>query len=208
MKTPFISRPLGYFHPLFQAFLLSLAISGATVSTAQADTIGYWRFEAGNELADSSTNGHTLTAAGGSGSPAQYALPATGLGSAFPKDVGGAANAYGIKGNGANNTFQNRQLGTNISAATTNLASELSVEAFFDLTNSSATSSSVIVGQGVGEPTSGASWGLVVTSGNSTAGAQNLVFQYTTSGGAWSSGTLIDTNLVINLNVDYYVAVT
>ncbi|MFW5692931.1 MAG: LamG-like jellyroll fold domain-containing protein [Thermoguttaceae bacterium] len=72
------------FHRIFgTALVLTLGLLSVTV---QAATIGHWSFEGtgGDWLLDASGNGHDLTTRG---SPSQYDLPATGVGSAFPNPV-------------------------------------------------------------------------------------------------------------------------
>ena len=208
MHTPALFRFRFPSHPVFKRLFQCLALQIVVSASLEAATIGYWRFEENAFLADSSGNGYALTTPGSFGSPAQYALPATGIGSNFPSSVGGHANGHAVQGAGANNTFQNRQLSTNIGAPGTNLDKELTIEAFFNLSYSSASSSSVIASQGAGA-TSGASWGLTVTSGGSSVGGRNLVFQYNKTGGTWGTDlALIDTDIVIELDKDYYVAFT
>jgi hypothetical protein len=190
--------------------LLGITTSVLVSLPLQAATVGYWRFEEAGFLADSSGNGYTLIESGASGAPNPYTLPSSGVGSAFPRIIFGQANAQAVQGSGTSNTFQYRQLSTSINAPSTNLGNEMTVEAFFNQSFSANSSSAVIVGQGVNQTGVGAtsSWGLVVTSENSQAGARNLIFQYSTSGGAWNDGNLktIDTDIQIELNKDYYVA--
>ncbi len=72
-----------------------LALAGLTLflSTAQAATIGYWRFESDNWLADSSGNDRTLSTASTSSptladqTPVYTAIPGAGDGSDFPSVV-------------------------------------------------------------------------------------------------------------------------
>jgi len=178
------------------------------ISAVQAATVGHWRFESGAFLVDSGSNGFTLTTPATNGSPDPYALPATGAGSAFPGSIGGAPNTGAAIGIGTTASFFQREFRTFISSATANFANELSVEAFVNLANSSSSSSSVIAGQGVAAADD-ASWGLVVTSGNSGLGARTLVFQFNRDGGAWGTSLLtVNSNFVLELNTDYYIGMT
>lgn len=78
--------------------LLSIAATGGLCGTAQAETVGWWRFEPGAFLADS--GGHPdgpfdLTNLGANNGNDAYALPVSGMGSAFPRVIPqtGAANS-------------------------------------------------------------------------------------------------------------------
>ncbi len=68
-------------------------ISAVTVSTA--GTVGYWRFESGAFLQDSSGNGNGLTEVG---NVSQVSLPGTGNGSGFPTTIPqtGASNGSSL----------------------------------------------------------------------------------------------------------------
>ncbi len=186
----------------------ALVCAVGLTSAVQAATVGHWSFEPGAFLADSGPNGFTLTTPNTNGSPDQYTLPATGPGSAFPRSIGGTSNTAAATGLTTSQTFYQREFRTDISSASANFANELSIEAFVNLTNSSSSSSSVIAGQGIAA-SNDASWGLVVTSGNSGLGARNLAFQFNRDGGTWGTSLLtLDTNYVIELNTDYYIGMT
>jgi hypothetical protein len=72
----------------------SLLLAGLLASaTADATVVGYWQFEDGAFLDDSSGNGNTLTNVGGM---AQVAIPGSGNGSDFPTTIPqtGASNGF------------------------------------------------------------------------------------------------------------------
>lgn len=198
----------------FRSLSVLLCAATSLTSAAQAGTVGYWRFEDKAFLEDSSGNGNTLMVNAQQSAPPQviqYALPNTGVASAFPKHIDGGANTSAVIGTGQNNGFRRCQLSADIShngGGLDGLARELTIEAFINLSHSSESSSSVIAGQGILAP-DGAAWGLIITSQNSTVGAQKLVFQFNKNGGAWNQGlAMVDTNVVIELNKDYYIAVS
>lgn len=60
-----------------------------------AAVVGYWRFESGAFLADSSGNGFNLTNGSGGSAAAQVSLPASGGGSAFPTTIPGTGASNG-----------------------------------------------------------------------------------------------------------------
>ncbi|MCD4823914.1 MAG: LamG domain-containing protein [Phycisphaerae bacterium] len=64
-----------------------VAMVALFASVAQADTLGYWRFESStNFLTDSGTNGYTLST-GGTPAPTYLALPGSGAGSDFDNPI-------------------------------------------------------------------------------------------------------------------------
>jgi hypothetical protein len=75
--------------------LIVVAFGAANVS---AQTVGYWRFESGGFLDDSSGNGHHLTA--NTGSASQVAAPANFL-NPVPPVGGGLSNNMAVSVPGA-----------------------------------------------------------------------------------------------------------
>ncbi|MFH1500243.1 MAG: LamG domain-containing protein [Verrucomicrobiota bacterium] len=204
-------------HPTSSLAAKSLAIlvsATGLATSVQAATIGHWSFEQDALLSDSGPNNiglyqfnHPTTGLQNS-LPTQIALPATGAGSAFPRYVNGATNGHAIQGAGTTLSFNHRQLGADISAHDTNLTSALSFEAFVNLSNTNGGNPSVLAGQGVNSGSAG-SWALSVTGESAGLGTRNIIFQMDPSGGWGGAGfQTLDSNLVLDLNKDYYIAVT
>lgn len=194
--------------------LAALVCATGLASAVQAATVGYWRFEQDALLSDSGPNNIGLfqfnhpTTGVQNPLPTQIALPSTGAGSGFAGMINGNANGHAIQGSGATLSFNHRQFGADISAHDTNLTSAMSFEAFVNLSNTNGTQSSVLAGQGVGAA-AGASWALSVSGEHATLGTRNIFFQLDPSGGWGGTGFLtLDSNLVLDLNTDYYIAVT
>jgi len=198
------------------ALTSALVAFAALTPALHAATIGHWRFEQNAQLADSGPNNiglfqfnHPSTGAQNA-LPAHYALPTSGTaaGAFFPKNVNGSVNAYAIQGAGTTASFNHRQLGADISAHDANLTASFSFEAFVNLSYTNPGSISVLAGQGVNSSTSG-SWALAVTGEHATLGTRNIIFQIDPSAGWGGTGfQTLDSNLALNLNTDYYIAVT
>lgn len=184
-------------------------------SSLEASTIGYYRFESGSELVDSSGNGRNLTVAGINAAPVTYTLPARATsttsqapypaaGSYFPatSPLSGAANNYAIQGGGANQTFQKYY-----SLSSTTISSGLTVETYLNMSNTDNTTK-IIANQGANQ-TNG-SWAFLVTSEASGQGPRQLLFQYATTAGAWGSNGLdsVKPGIQLTAGIDYYIAVS
>lgn len=192
--------------------LVALLCATGLASAVQAATVGYWRFEAVGILADSGPNNVSLyqfnhpTTGNLNPLPIHYALPATGSGSGFT--IGGVNNGHAIQGAGTAQSFNHRQLGADISAFDGNLTSAFTFEAFVNLSFTNAGNTSVLAGQGA-NATSGASWAIAVSGESASLGTRNIIFQIDPSGGWGGTGfQTLDSNLALELNKDYYLAVT
>lgn len=187
----------------------------AVASPLYAGTIGYYRFESGSELMDSSGNGRNLTIAGINAAPVSYTLPTRATvtttqspypvaGSYFPtvSPLTGTANNYAVQGGGANQTFQKYY-----SLASTSITSGLTVETCLNLANNDSTTK-IIANQGANQ-TNG-SWAFLVTSDVSGQGERQLLFQYATTAGAWGSNGLdsVKPGIQLTVGIDYYIAVS
>lgn len=180
-----------------------------TPFAAQAETLGYWRFEPQAFLADSGPHGSKLTTPGSKGAPIEYVSRSTGPGSAFPGKIAGKSNRGMASGHhDFDYTFLERHFSADISAAASKLISHLSIEAFVHLARSSP-HSMIIAGQGV-QASDGAAWGLTVTSEkNETIGPLRLIFQFNKAGKEWGTNlTLVASDLSLEIGKDFYVAVT
>ncbi len=175
-----------------------------------ASTIAYWRFEDGQFLADSTGNGHTLTAVGTIG---PITLPNSGPGSAFPKIIPqtGAVNEQ------AADNF-NRPGQFNTPYATSLVPDDFTIEAFVrvptnrPITSTNSPNGQMIVSHWIGS-TNNRSWGFGVanTTGNfigtASLSSQELAFALTTNG---QSATLVrfGSGMQLQTNSEYYVALS
>lgn len=175
-----------------------LILGAAVATTASADTIGYWRFEDGAFLSDSSGNGNTLTNTG----MTQATLPGAGNGSAFPNPVPqtGAANGSLAAFGGTKDGFS---VSDNTSLSTIASNNTFTLEAIINastISNTSPEDSRYLVSQYNSSTTQRSfSWQINTNEGFS-------VFLGETGGGF--AGSLVSSNSLIASNKDYYVAVS
>lgn len=175
----------------------------AVAGQVQAGTVGYWRFESGSVTSDSSGNALTLTPV--STGPVSYALPASGAGMYFPESLPqtGSINNYAVQGPGTNASFVGNYY-TAVDNAAMAPATGITVEAYVNLAATDA-NAKLIATQG-GNNTNGA-WAFLITGEGSSRGSRNLLFQWTNTAGTWGTGLeTIDSDLVLEVGHDYYVA--
>ncbi len=200
-------------HPVRRSFASAalrhcIALAGLFAAAfAHAQTVGYWRFEYPETLADSGPFALHLTQNGASA--ASHMLPVSGPGSKFPATVArtGLPDDFGIRGTGANDSFGTANLAVADDPAFTIPASKgITVEAFVNLAAGSAATKH-IAAQGGGQ-TDG-SWSFGVSGDGSGLGARRLFFQFRTAAGAWGAAGLhtLNSNVEIVPGKDYYVAV-
>lgn len=187
----------------------------ASTALAQADTVGYWRFEESNLTLDSGPNGINLAPSERGDPPApnplptHYTFPELGAGSAFRGSINGNANTRGISGIGTTQSFNHRQLEADISGHNSNMTSAMSIEAFVHLSFShSGSGSAIIASQGMPPSSGPGGWALSVTSEGNSRGARNILFQ--TASGTWGGAgfSTLQTNVYMDLNKDYYIGLT
>lgn len=160
-------------------------------ATASAGTVAHWRFESGGFLADSSGNGNTLTNVN---SVAQYTLPGTGAGSAFPDPVPQTndSNGHAAHKNGTTNYFT----AADNAAFTSNT---LTLEAFANIDTISTTSDVLLAGHFTSSGNQ-RSYGIYLESSTNE-------FQFVVS--STGVGTeFIKSNLFFALDKDYYFGVS
>ncbi len=173
---------------------------------AHSQTVGYWRLESPDTLADSGPFGLHLALTGSTAT--SHMLPASGAGSSFPTTVArtGLPDDFCVRGSAANNSFGSSNYTVGDAPAFSISSSEgITVEAFVNLTaGSSATKH--IAAQGSGQ-TDG-SWGFGVSGDGSGLGARRLFFQFRTTAGGWGATGIhtINSNVEIVPGKDYYVA--
>lgn len=187
---------------------VALLLSWIPVS-AHAATVGYWRFESGNLLTDSSGNGLNLTAyTGGSGGAISYTLPTTGAGSAFPTVIPqtGVANGTAAQGSGVGNQSWGSNTLHTADQAVLSLTSGITIETFVNLSSSVNGVTRAIAAQG-GNAANG-SWTLALAAKDSPRGANDLIFQWQSTAGNWGSGgfTTLDSGIKLTTGNDYYIA--
>jgi hypothetical protein len=183
-------------------FLLVLLADDASGST-NTNTVGYWRFEQGAWLTDSSGNNHTLTNRGTNGFVTQTALPESGPGSAFPDPVpqNGLANSNATTFGGGG-----RLTAADNAAFTT---SAFTIEAFINATNLNLAYTPFIASQW--NSTSSAndrSWGLAVTRTGTNPTSPGQLQMLLSPNGTNSQIIYSGVNLVLTEGRDYYVAAT
>lgn len=182
------------FHRSWCALLLTLASVSNAVSSAAAGTIGYWRFEgdATSFLSDSSGNTRALSTVGTA--PAQYTLPVSGNGSAYPDPV----PANSLANDSAASTSSSGRFTRADEAAFTDTT--FTAEAFIngsDFDTNSSTKS--IIGQ----------WNSTGNNRSWLFGVGNtnlLSFLYSTLGS--DTVTIASSLPALVKNTDYYVAVS
>ncbi len=189
---------------LLSLLLLPLAMS----ATANAASIGYYRFENGSFLTDSSGNDNTLTVETSpiNRTPVEYALPVSGDGSDFfnPVPQNGLANGQAASFDGAGDNGD--RFRTNSNSAF--LSSTFTLELMFNANN--LTNNQLLVGVFDASQDDRA-WGLFLhTSGQlqlalSSDGA-NSSSLFSNTGTASTGGT--PTGLTIAADTDYYAAVS
>jgi hypothetical protein len=188
-----------------------LSASSLFIVSAQADTVGYWRFEdSPGFLNDSSGNNRTLSTALTSGStdaPAQYTLPESGAGSQFPDSIpqtnqpnlkaalfadGTDANAYG------DGYFSTPDF-INFNQAS---VAGFSIEAYINANSFVAANDSVIAAHWGSQK----SWAFNVNQDTAqTVNGLSMWLHNATSGGGVNN-QFTSTALTISVGVDYYVA--
>lgn len=196
-------RPCGAASLTFRNFYLCIAACLMVGAAAQGATEGYWRFENGAFLNDSSGNARALSNTDTEGDD-QYTLPATGPGASFPDPIPQtlAANIQGA-------LFTSSQFDS-MSAADSNLSALIyekpafTIEAFVNLTDASIRRTIA------SKWTSGGSeiYRFDVLSSTDT-NARSLDFEFF---GLRGSGGTIDIQIPafipLTLGVDYYVSVS
>ncbi len=172
------------------AVLMLLAVGQPTVNAA---TVGYWRFEEGNFLGDSSGNGYTLTNGTMSASVTQTTpLPSAGNGSDFfnPVPQTGAVN-NGLGSKGADAAFlRSGVFDLNAMSATETYSVEM-------LVNVSSVSGNAFI-MSYYDTSETRSWIMQLTS------ARELNFQVSETGSGY---TIADPGITLDLNTDYYLGV-
>lgn len=180
--------------------------------TANAATVGYWRFESGNLLTDSSSNGLNLSVnSGTSGGAINYTLPpaTSTLGAYFPTVIPQTGAANGSAAIGAGGTAAPSWGDKSFYTADSSVlapGSGITVEALINLRAVNGTNRT-LMGQGVNNATS-AAWGVTVMApDNVSRGSNDLIFQYQ-SGAAWGTGLqTIDSGILLTANHDYYIGI-
>ncbi|MCD4825880.1 MAG: LamG domain-containing protein [Phycisphaerae bacterium] len=178
-----------------------VAVVALSASVAQADTVGYWRFEdtpVGGVFQDSSTYNNDVTAGG---NPAHYTLQATGRGANFddPIPQTSVANAKAADLDGTNDFYS-------CADQTEFAVDDFTIEAY--VRKDSGALSQTIAGQfhtAGGSPSNERSWLLQVRS-DSYAGSQNDVLLWL--GETGSTGICYSTGVDILAGIDYFVAVS
>ncbi|QNN22085.1 LamG domain-containing protein [Planctomycetales bacterium ZRK34] len=172
------------------AFAILIGCLTLNAAPAAADVVGYWRFEDGGFTADSSGNGHALSVGG---SLSAYALPATGDGSDFPTVVPqtGQSNQQAAEFGGSGNFIVSDH-------ADFNVGSTFTIEAYFNYSTISATSSDMIASQW---ESSGNQRAWFMSLDNAT---NNLRFAISANG---STAEAQNSGLVTEADKDYYAAV-
>jgi hypothetical protein len=183
--------------------LAGTAALASVLGTAQAATIGYWRFEQGAFLSDSSGNGLTLTN-NSSTVITQTARPISGPASSFPATIPQNSLSNGhIASFGPGRTADSGTTSDTLSVADPATFIDLTIEAFFHQTFRSTTAQ-YIAGHWASTGNQ-RSWALGINGTNAITGvaANNLFFILSSDG---SSSTLVDSGISILEDKDYYVA--
>lgn len=196
--------------PVLGALTLALLLACGSVP-ATAATVGYWRFESGNFYGDSSGNGQTLSAfTGTAGGVVPYTATTSGYGAAFPTVIPqtGAANTSAAQGSStisATLSWGDRTLHTADTTALSTATSAITIEALVNLSSSVNNANRTIAAQG-GNATNGG-WSLLLTAANSGRGANDLLFQWQSTAGAWGSGGMVtlDSGIKLVTGNDYYI---
>lgn len=186
----------------------ALALAACVFSqSASAQTVGYWRFESGSFLSDSSGNGFGLSATSSSFGDAptvattQYALGASGAGSAYPRAFSGGigANNGAAQGGGAGGSFSGNYFRVTDKPEFT-FTNGFTVEAL--VTPSTASGAGrTIAAQGAGLTNGG--WFFGFDSSN------RLSLQFSRGEGTWGSvlsSQHTGTDYTFQVNHDYFVA--
>lgn len=180
----------------------TLATLGATAlamgATAQAATIGYWRFEGDNFLADSSGNGNTLTATSPAPDQAVNGAVAS-FGTTIPQTGATNANVVSMNLSTQNSNFSRAESADNFNVSSTGLT----FETYFRKTAN--TSGTQYFASQNSATSSGRSWGIGVL-GTSVSADNNKVFFVLSPTGA--ANTVFNTSFVISNDTDYYLAWT
>lgn len=174
---------------------------------AQASTIGYWRFDQPDPLADSGPHALALTQSGTA--VAFTNLGDTGAGSRFQRTISrtGLPNDGAVVGTGADGSF-GPSLFTRVDTAAFSALSTrgLTIEAYLNF-GAGSNGPKVIAAQGGGQ-TNGA-WSFGVSGNDSGLGARRLFFQFRTVSGSWASSLFtLNSGVEITPGADYYVAFT
>ncbi len=178
-------------------FLL-IPVLPLTIVSTQAATQGYWRFESGGFLSDSSGNGHTLSTSGTA--PVQTVIPATGSGSSFLTTIPqtGSSNARYADNTGANGHFF---------VADPFSVTNFTLEAFADKKTVQTTGTQYLVSQwtSAGNQRSYA-FGISGSSGVGSSSTANELFLLLSQTG--SNTIIINSGMFLSLNTDYYTGVS
>lgn len=168
-----------------------VAMVALMASSAQADTVGYWRFEdTPGLLQDSSNYDNDLTS---NGNPVHYTLPATGAGAYFddPIPQTSAANAKAVDLDGAGDNYT-------CADQTEFTVTKFTIEAYI---NCDVLSNRVIAGQY--NISSQRSWAMIV---HHVGAAPYTLKAYLSSDGV--AATTPDSGLQIDVDKDYFVAMS
>ncbi len=170
--------------------LLLLAVGQPCLSAA---TIGYWRFENGNFLGDSSGNGYTLSDGTSTLVTQTTPLPGAGTGSHFynPIPQTGAAN-NGLATKGLNNSFLRS---TVIDLEAVSATQTYTFEMLFNITEYANKNSFLASYYNSDEARS---WVIQITE------TRGLNFQVSNTGVGY---IIADSGMTLDLNTDYYLGV-
>lgn len=176
----------------------TLAAASLAAPRLDASTVGYWRFEDGAFLNDSSGNGLTLNA---TGDTFQTEIPGTGPGSSFynPVPLTGAANLDMVrKPGGSSNSYLHTA--QNYDAAANGTLQTFTFEMMFHSTGKSSSSSTFLASYGYTGAANQRGWTVHSPSGATAA----LDLRISATGTAFE---IIDSGFTITTGVDYYMAV-
>ena len=177
--------------------------------TASAQTVGYWRFESGAFLSDSSGNAFSLVSVSSpygdaaTATTTQYALGATGAGSAYPRAFsdGIGANSGAAQGGGSGSSFSGNYFRVTDKPAFT-FMNGFTLEAFVTPATASG-AGRTIASQGGGLTDGG--WWVGFDSSN------RLAIQFSRAAGSWGSALSSQntgTDYTFLANHDYFVAMS
>jgi hypothetical protein len=186
---------------------LALTAFGSA-SLVSAQTVGYWRFESGAFLADSSGNGFNLSATSSawgdapSATTTQYALGESGAGSSYPRAFTGVgANNGAAQGGATGASFSGNYFRVTDKPEFT-FTNGFTIEAFITPSTASGTGRT-IAGQGAGLKDGGWFFGF--------NNANQLILQFSRDAGDWGavlSNQGTGSDYTFQANHDYFVAMS
>lgn len=165
----------------------------------------YWRFEPNPlRIADQHDNAILVEPSTATMRPTSTPRPASGPGSAFP-DFGDeyGANTQALKFDVSKSQYMP---GLDKPLLTSGTDRRFTFEAFANLASATPNGAWRTLAAHGGASTTDMGWQLSVSSEGSSRGARNLVLQFSATGSG-SALDLIDSDLQLQLGVDYYVAV-